>query len=203
MLETTLTYPLTMSCRSLAWSGHCQTSTSLSHCSTRSKSSLTDFCHCARKQAATVKLCKTTTTTHQPKVQQMQCTTNSNTSTTSNNDSWHETPNPAEDNDKRYGFGTNLYDTISAHPKIESNHNRQEHFLDKLELEYINIIKKLCKMDTRIIPDCNQTLARYLQLLSEVPNGTLVQSDKTGQWIPIRIIDYIDEMKIHLNHCCH
>jgi hypothetical protein len=32
---------------------------------------------------------------------------------------------------------------------------------------------------------------------------SLVQSDKTGQWIPIRIVDYIDEVKIYLNQYCN
>ena len=91
--------------------------------------SLKDFRHRARKQAIAVTLGDTNP---QPKEQQTQCTTNTNTSTTSSNDSWHEPPIPAEDNNDQYGLGTNLYDTIYPHPEIESDHNRLEHFLDKL-----------------------------------------------------------------------
>jgi hypothetical protein len=83
---------------------------------------------------------------------------NSKNSTTSNDDSWHEPPIPDEDKDNRYGLGTNLYDTIYPHPEIESDHNRLEHFLDKLEFEFINIINKLCKNDTRTNPDNNKPL---------------------------------------------
>jgi hypothetical protein len=43
----------------------------------------------------------------------------------------------------------------------------------------------------------------YLQHLSEDPDWSLIQLDKMGQWISIRIVDYIEETKIHLNRYCN
>ncbi len=67
--------------------------------------SLKDFCHRAWKQATAVTLQETN---QQPKEQQTQCTTDPNISTTLNNDSWHEPPIPAENNNNWYGLGINL-----------------------------------------------------------------------------------------------
>ena len=61
------------------------------------------------------------------------------------------------------------------------------------------MMKKLRKKDTREIPECDCILATNLKALSEDPDWSLVQSDKTGQWIPIKINDYINDMMIHLN----
>ncbi len=108
--------------------------------------SLKDFCHRARKPATAVTLQETNP---QPKEQQMP---NLDNSTTSNDNSWHVPPDPDEDKDDQYGFGTHLYDNIYPHPKIKSDHNQLEHFLDKLEFEFINIINKLCKNDPRTKP---------------------------------------------------
>jgi hypothetical protein len=158
-----------------------------------------DFCHCARKRATAVKLHETTTNTLQPQGQPTQQTTTLDSSTTSNNDSWHESTNAPEDGKGQYGLGTNLYNTISAQPEVDSGHSCLEHFLDKLEFEYNNMIKKQCKKDTRNIPDRDRILATSLKALSEDPEWSLVQPDKTSQWIPIRITNCINDIMIHLN----
>jgi hypothetical protein len=61
----------------------------------------------------------------------------------------------------------------------------------------------LCKKDTHVIPKIDNKLATSLQKLSKDPDWTLVQSDKTRQWIPIRIINYITDMEIHLRRYCN
>jgi hypothetical protein len=48
------------------------------------------------------------------------------------------------------------------------------------------------------IPESNRILATNLKALLEDPDWSLVQSDKTSQWIPIKINNYIDNMMIHL-----
>ncbi len=53
------------------------------------------------------------------------------------------------------------------------------------------------------IPERNRILATNLKALLEDPDWSLVQSDKTGQWIPIKIINYTDNMMIHLNQYCN
>ncbi len=105
--------------------------------------------------------------------------------------------NPNED---WYGLGMDLYETISSHPEVNSAHNWLKHFLDNLEMEFLFIMHGLCKKDTRVIPKIDDKLVTSMQKLREGPDWTLVQPDKTGQWIPIRIIDYIVDMEIHL-HC--
>ena len=42
----------------------------------------------------------------------------------------------------------------------------------------------------------------FIPHLAEDPEWVLVQSDKTGQWIPMRICDYISDMKVHLDRYC-
>jgi hypothetical protein len=70
-------------------------------------------------------------------------------------------------------------------------------------MEYIHTIRKLRKHDTRIIPEQVRTLADCLHWLSEDPDWSVVQSDKTGQWIPILVNDYIADMEIHLHRYCN
>jgi hypothetical protein len=117
-------------------------------------------------------------------------------------DLWQE-PDPVNLDEDWYGLRTDLYDTISLHPEVDSGHNHLEHFLDNLKMNFLRVMHDLCKKDTRIIPERDHALVTLLQQLSEDPNWTLVQSDKTGQWIPIRIIDYIADMEIHLHRYCN
>jgi hypothetical protein len=63
----------------------------------------------------------------------------------------------------------------------------------------MSMMKKLRKNDTQKIPKCDRILATNLKALLEDPDWSLVQSDKIGQWIPIKINDYINDMMIHLN----
>ncbi len=64
-------------------------------------------------------------------------------------------------------------------------------------------MKKLCKKDMQEIPESNRILATNLKALLEDPDWSLVQSDKTSQWIPIKINNYIDNMMIHLKWYCN
>ncbi len=64
-------------------------------------------------------------------------------------------------------------------------------------------MKKLCKKDTREIPERNCILATNLKALLKDPDWSLVKSNKTSQWIPIKINEYIDNMMIHLNQYCN
>jgi hypothetical protein len=83
-----------------------------------------DFCQQAHKRAAAVRLHK------YPK---------------SHADLWHELEKPDDGNQNWYGLGSHLYKTILAHPEIDSGHPHFESFLDKLEMEFENIMKSLCK----------------------------------------------------------
>ncbi len=65
-------------------------------------------------------------------------------SDSSNLDYWQE-PDPVDPNEDWYGLGTDLYDTISSHPEVNSAHNWLEHFLDNLEMEFLRVIHGLCK----------------------------------------------------------
>ncbi len=107
---------------------------------------------------------------------------------------------PNDDDQDCYGLGSSLYDTISVHPEIDSRHHRFESFLDMLEMEFVNIMKSLCKKDTRHFPECNHALTNCLRNLAKDPDWSVVQLDKTCQWIPIWIADYINNKEIHLNH---
>ncbi len=117
-------------------------------------------------------------------------------------DYWQE-PDPVNPNEDWYGLGTDLYDTISSYLEVSSTHNQLKHFLDNLEMEFLRVMHGLRKKDTRVIPKIDNKLATSLQKLSEDPNWTLVQLDKTCQWIPICIIDYIAGMEIHLCRYCN
>jgi hypothetical protein len=117
-------------------------------------------------------------------------------------DYWQEL-DPVDPNEDWYGLGMDLYDTISSNPEVNSAHNRLEHFLDNLEMKFLHIMHGLCKKDTRVMPKIDNRLATSLQKLSEEPDWTLVQLDKMGQWIPVRIIDYIAGMEIHLRPYCN
>jgi hypothetical protein len=112
----------------------------------------------------------------------------SNTSALSNQDSWQEAeqvePDPA-----LYCLGTNLYNAISAHPEVDSKHTHFKTFLKKLEMKFVHIIGALCKEDTCTIHEINHKLAQSLRALAKDPDWTLVDSDKAGQWIPIRVLD--------------
>jgi hypothetical protein len=70
-------------------------------------------------------------------------------------------------------------------------------------MEFLCVMHGLRKKDTRVIPKIDDKLATSLQILSEDPNWTLVQSDKMGQWILIRIMDYIAYLEIHLRRYCN
>jgi hypothetical protein len=122
---------------------------------------------------------------------------------TSNNDLWQETTNNPDGKEERYDLGTNLYNNFSAPPEVNICHRWLEQFLDKLTLEYINMMKKLSKQDTREIPEWDRILATTQKALLEDPKWSLVQSDKTGQWVPIRFNNYINNVIIHLNWYCN
>jgi len=111
------------------------------------QASLKDFRHRCRKRAAAIALREHT----DPPSSQLQTPPMEASQSTerSDADSWREPvqPDPPLDED-RWGFGTNLYDTISAHPEVPSNHNRLEHFLDKLENEFATVLRSLRKKDT-------------------------------------------------------
>ncbi len=61
----------------------------------------------------------------------------------SNIDSWHKGEQNKESDPNWYGLGSDLYDTISTFPEVDSGKKRPEHFLDKLEMEFVNSIKAL------------------------------------------------------------
>jgi hypothetical protein len=61
----------------------------------------------------------------------------------SNIDSWHEAEQPEESDPDQYGLGSDLYDTISAFSEVDSGKKQLGHFLDKLEMEFVNSIKAL------------------------------------------------------------
>jgi hypothetical protein len=63
-------------------------------------------------------------------------------------DSWHEAEQHKDINPDRYGLGSNLYDTISAYPEVDSGKKQLKNFLNKLEMEFVNSIKALCRKDT-------------------------------------------------------
>jgi hypothetical protein len=69
-------------------------------------------------------------------------------------------------------------------------------------MEYVNSIKSLCKKDTRSIPEINHVLAKCLRALAKNPDWSVVQFNKTGQWFPIHINNYIADMEVHLNRYC-
>jgi hypothetical protein len=162
---------------------------------------LKDFYHRVRKRAAAVKLRKGTV--HAPTrcpFGPIQVAHPSDD--TSDIDSWHEAEEPKELDPDWYGLGSDLYDTISAFPEADSGKKQLEHFLDKLEMEFVNSIKALRKEDTKSIPEHNHVLLERLRALAEDPNWSVVQSDKTGQWLPIHINDYIADMEVHLTRYC-
>jgi hypothetical protein len=66
----------------------------------------------------------------------------------------------------------------------------------------MNTIKSLQQHDTRSIPSQDTVLLNCLQDLAKDPEWALVQSDKTGQWIPMCIRDYISDMQIHILRYC-
>jgi hypothetical protein len=69
-------------------------------------------------------------------------------------------------------------------------------------MEFVNSIKALQKKDMRSIPERDRVLAKCLRALAKNLDWSVVQSDKTGQWIPIHINNYIADMEVHLNHYC-
>jgi hypothetical protein len=116
----------------------------------------------------------------------------------SNINSWHEAEETKESDPDRYGLSSDLYDTISAFSEADSVKKQLEHFLDKLDMEFVNSIKALRKEDTRSIPERNHVLSEHLCALAKDPHWSVMQSNKTGQWLPIHINDYIADMEVHL-----
>jgi hypothetical protein len=57
--------------------------------------------------------------------------------------------------------------------------------------------------DARLIPNRDWDLFEKLGALMEDPDWLLVKSNMTGQWIPIRITNYITDLSIHLNRYCN
>jgi hypothetical protein len=162
---------------------------------------LKDFRHRVRKRAAAAKLRKgTVDAPARHPLGPIQVSRPSDD--TSDINSWHEAEEPEESDPDRYGLSSDLYDTISAFPGADSGKKQLEHFLDKLEMEFVNSIKALHKEDTRSIPEHNHVLSEHLDALAEDPNWSVVQSNKTGQWLPIHINDYIADMEVHLTHYC-
>jgi hypothetical protein len=116
---------------------------------------------------------------------------------------WWQEAEQAKPDQVWYGLGTDLYDTISAHPEVDSNHTRLDTFLDKLEMEFVRIMGNLHKEDRCNIPETDHNLAQSLRALAKDPDWSLVQSGKTGQWIPIRVLDFIMDMEAHLQCYCN
>jgi hypothetical protein len=56
--------------------------------------------------------------------------------------------------------------------------------------------------DTCSISPQDSILTKKLWALADDPDWSLVQSDKTGLWVPMCITDYIADMKVHINHYC-
>jgi hypothetical protein len=52
-------------------------------------------------------------------------------------------------------------------------------------------------------PQKDRNLADCLHWLVEDPEWSVVQSDKTGQWLPILVKDYIADMEVHLCRYCN
>jgi hypothetical protein len=162
---------------------------------------LKDFRHRVRKRAAAVKLRKgTVDAPARCPLGPIQVARPSDD--TSDIHSWHEAEEPKESDPDWYGLGSDLYDTIFAFPEADSGKKQLEHFLDKLEMEFVNSIKALRKEGTRSIPEHNHVLLERLRVLAEDPNWSVVQSNKTGQWLPIHINDYIADMEVHLTCYC-
>ncbi len=147
---------------------------------------LKDFHHRAHKRATTVKLCEgTVESPARCSLGPTQAQRPSDASFDIN--SWHKAKQPKEIDPDWYVLGSNLYDTILAYPEVDSGKKQLENFLDKLEMEFVNSIKALCKKDTRSIPDRDRVLAKHLHELAEDPDWSLVQSDKTSHWLPIHL----------------
>ena len=117
-------------------------------------------------------------------------------------DSWHEADHP-EEPEERYGLGSDLYDTISSKPEEDSGQKRLEYFFNQLETEFVTTLSALHKEDKRSIPECDRALQDQLDALARDPTWSVVQSDKTGLWLPIRIADYVADMEGHLNCYCN
>jgi hypothetical protein len=118
-------------------------------------------------------------------------------------DSWHEAQLADPNNNKEfcYGLGSNLYDKISAFPEIDSGYKCFEQFLTHLESVVIRMLSSLQQKDTCSISPQDRILTEKQQALADDPEWSLVQSDKTGLWVPMRITDYIANIKVHINRC--
>ncbi len=162
--------------------------------------SLKDFHHQAHKRVGQVNLWEKAT--EQRWNTRQRNTTLSALSDPSDVDYWQE-PDPVDPIEDWYWLRTNLYDTISSHPEVNSSHNQLKHFFDNLEMEFFCVMHGLCKKDTHTIPKIDRALATSLQQLSEDPVWSLIQANKTSHWIPICIIDYIADMEIHLRCYCN
>jgi hypothetical protein len=100
---------------------------------------------------------------------------------------WHKAEQPKEIDPDWCGLGFDHNDTISAYPEVDSGKMRLKNFLDKLEMEFVNSTKALRKKDMTFIPDYDRALAKCLHELAEYPDWSVVQSDKTGHWLPIHL----------------
>jgi hypothetical protein len=54
----------------------------------------------------------------------------------------------------------------------------------------------------RSIPEIDRILDKRLPALAKNPDWSIVQSNKTSQWLPIHFNDYIADMEVHLNRYC-
>ena len=76
------------------------------------QNSLKDFCHCCRKRAMAVNLRECS----DPPSAWLQAPTNSQSTEWSDINEWHDTHQLEPTDDDHYGFGTDLYDKITARP---------------------------------------------------------------------------------------
>jgi hypothetical protein len=104
--------------------------------------SLKDFRHRVRKCAATVKLRKGTIDAYTKHLLSPMRTARPSDNA-SDISSWHKAEQPEESDPNRYGLDSDLYDAISALLEVNSGKKQLEHFLDKLEMEFVNSIKAL------------------------------------------------------------
>ena len=148
---------------------------------------LKDFHHRARNWAAKVHLREKSS--HLPT---QKATNSPTTQPETETDSWQEPDCGTPEDDNHFcGFDTDLYNKISLNPEVASQHKKFKGFLDKLELYLMNSITSLRKNDAKNISNKDTYISDCLHLLANDPDWALIQSDKTGQWMPMCIKDYI------------
>jgi hypothetical protein len=64
------------------------------------------------------------------------------------------------------------------------------------------MLSSLQQKDTRSISPQDRILTEKLRALADDLDWSLVQSDKTGLWVPMHITNYIADMKVHINRNC-